>query len=204
MRIIFAIASSLWIISHETQQVEAGRLLEETKPSRTGNLETFERTLRRYYTMVHGQQPTEVTVAEMLLDKFPASIAQPIRCRRADWAGDMGVPDLSRLRKYLTDSWNESERDQARASRVAILRVGDAPSGVHHGADNLVRGAISDQDQLNQLVQKFTFAAVNAINQRQNNPNTNNNRSSSGQTYSTTRRPGRFDAFKNSPIYQDA
>ena len=204
MRIIFAIASSLWIISHETQQVEAGRLLEETKPSRTGNLETFERTLRRYYTMVHGQQPTEVTVAEMLLDKFPASIAQPIRCRRADWAGDMGVPDLSRLRKYLTDSWNESEREQVRASRVAVLHVGDTPSGLHHGADNLVRGAISDQDQLNQLVQKFTFAAVNAINQRQNNPNTNNSRSSSGQTYSTTRRPGRFDAFKNSPIYQDA
>jgi hypothetical protein len=65
IRIILSIGSSLWITSHETQHVEAGHLLEETKPSRTGSLETFERSLSRYYTMVYGHQPTEVTVAEM-------------------------------------------------------------------------------------------------------------------------------------------
>jgi hypothetical protein len=104
------------------------------------------------------------------------------------------VPNLG-LRKYLTDNWNESELEEARARRVAVLQVEDhGASGVRHRADT-----ISDDNQLKQLMQKLTSTAVKAINQRLIKPHANNNRSSSGHTYSNLSRSGRLGNLQRCP-----
>jgi glutathione S-transferase len=192
-------ASYMWLKSHTSQRNEAEERLRAVKPEPSKSTEYLERLIRRYYTIIHGQEPTDVTMADLLLDKFPDAVTSPLRARRRDWM-EMGLPSLGVLRQYLEDSWQEYCRQKA--PRIAIMQADDRSSrGAQQGAANLAQGALAEEDVLTHLQDRIIAIMRGS---RGGASQKNGGRGGGGSGSGSSARMPDVEHVKNSPVYKAA